>query len=286
MSVAHFTRVTEPAHGRRAPRSSSKQGLEPELEQGPAPRSATTTERAVADEVAALRHDIALRDEFISTAAHELRNPISPVYMQLEHLKTTIRASSEPIDHSWLMAQLEAMTARFDRFLETLNRLLDASRLGAGHLVLLPEHCDLVEVTRNALVSAQRELHASGCVVELESPATVTGFWDRLRLEQIVGNLVSNAARYGAGRPVSITIEAGRDEVCLRVRDQGIGIATEDLSRIFQRFERARNVGRSAGFGIGLWVVAELTRAMGGRIAVESELGRGAVFTLTLPRKR
>jgi len=244
------------------------------------------SEQTFAAQLAALRHEIALRDEFISTAAHELRNPLSPAYMQLEHLKDTLRMSAEPISRPWLIAQLDAMTLRFDRFLEALNRLLDASQLGAGHLVLLPDACDLVDVLRSVLATAQRELAAANCAVELDLPETAPGWWDRLRIEQIVSNLVSNSVRYGAGNPISIEIVSEPETARLRVRDQGIGIAPEDLSRIFQRFERARNVGRSTGFGIGLWVVAELCRAMGGTIEVESELGTGTTFTVVLPRKR
>jgi signal transduction histidine kinase len=249
------------------------------------PTAPSEIDPAIAAQLAKLHHEIALRDEFIATAAHELRNPLSPVYMHLEHLKDTVRSAEQPISQAWLVAQLDAMTVRFDRFLETLNRLLDASRLGAGHLVLMPERCDLVEVTRSVLTSADRELRAAHCDVELVGPETVTGWWDRLRLEQIVGNLLSNALRYGAGAPISIRIAGDGDTARLCVRDLGIGIAAEDLPRIFQRFERARNVGRSTGFGIGLWVVAELCRAMGGAVDVESELGRGTAVSVVLPRK-
>lgn len=239
----------------------------------------------LANQLAALRREIALRDEFIATTAHELRNPLSPVYMQLEYLKETIAGSTEPVGRAWLTTQLDAMTARLDRFLETLNRLLDASRLGAGHLVLLPEPCDLVEITRGVLAASRRQLEASACPPMLDAPSAVVGRWDRMRLEQIVGNLVSNAVRYGAGQPIELAIAERDGAVQLSVRDRGIGIAAEDQARIFQRFERARNVGRSPGFGIGLWVVAELCRAMSGRVEVDSELGRGATFTVTLPRE-
>jgi signal transduction histidine kinase len=269
-------------HGGGAPEPAAPEHQPPQAPAG----SSGGPEPTLEQQLAALRHEIALRDEFISTAAHELRNPLSPAYIQLEHLKETIRGSPEPIEPNWLIPQLEAMTARFDRFLETLNRLLDASRLGAGHLVLWPERCDLVELTRAVLGSAQRELHAAGCTVELHAPEPVIGFWDRLRVEQIVGNLISNAARYGAGQPISIRIVAEAEAALLSVRDHGIGIAAGDLPLIFQRFERARNVGRNAGFGIGLWIVAELCRAMGGSISVESEVGSGATFTVTLPRKQ
>jgi signal transduction histidine kinase len=247
-------------------------------------RPADARGRAGEDELAALRHEIALRDDFISIAAHELRNPISPAYMQLEHLKEVVARSDGPIDRAWLGQQLDTMTTRFDRFLEILNRMLDASRVGAGHLVLSPEPCDLAEITRAVLAAAQRELAASRCTVELHASAAMVGSWDRFRIEQIVGNLVSNAARYGAGRPVEVHLHQDLDTVQLIVRDHGIGIALEDQAQIFERFGRARNVGRHAGFGIGLWVVAELCRAMGGRILVDSELGKGSTFTVALPR--
>lgn len=243
------------------------------------------TEQPNPELVAILRREIALRDEFIATAAHELRNPISPVYIQLEYLKDAVRAMPEPIAKPWLVAQLDAMTIRLDRFLHTLNRLLDASRLGAGHLVLQPNRCDLVEITRAVLDASERELAAGGCQVELRAPASLIGWWDRMRLEQIVGNLLSNAIRYGAGQPITVEITATPDHARLIVRDRGVGIAAEDQQRIFQRFERAGTTSHSAGLGIGLWVVAELCRAMGGEVAVESQLGAGATFTVVLPRE-
>jgi signal transduction histidine kinase len=259
-------------------------------EEEPTERSLRDREPAdpsgVAARLAALEHELRLRDEFISTAAHELRNPLSPAYMQLEHMKEVVAGSAEPIAQPWLLHQLAAVTARFDRFLDTLNRILDASRLGEGHLVLLPEPCDLVDVATGVLAATEPELRASQTPVRLDAPAPVTGWWDRMRLEQIVGNLVSNAARYGAGRPICVEIMATPDTARLTVRDHGIGIAADDLSRIFQRFERARNVGRSAGFGIGLWIVMQLCHAMGGTIDVESELGHGTTFTVALPRTR
>jgi signal transduction histidine kinase len=238
----------------------------------------------LAARLAALEHELRLRDEFISTAAHELRNPLSPAYMQLEHMKEVIASSAEPISQSWLLGQLTAVTSRFDRFLDILNRILDASRLSEGHLVLICEPCDLVDVARSVLAAFEPELRAARAAIQLDAPAPVTGSWDRLRLEQIVSNLVSNAARYGAGRPISVAVLAVHDMAQLTVRDHGIGIAADDLPRIFQRFERARNVGRNAGFGIGLWIVAQLCRSMGGTIEVESELGRGTAFTVALPR--
>jgi signal transduction histidine kinase len=222
----------------------------------------------------------------IAAAAHELRNPLSPVYMQVEYLKEVLRSTTHEISRPWLLCQLDAMTSRFDHFLDTLNRLLDISRIAEGGVTIDPEECDLVEVVTAIAAANQRELQAAGCALEIQAPAKLVGWWDRLRLEQIIGNLLSNAIRYGAGCPITVCVESSGGTAQLVVRDHGIGIAREDQARIFRRFERARNVGSSPGFGVGLWVVAELCRAMGGGVTVDSELGKGAAFTVRLPRRR
>ena len=101
-------------------------------------------------------------------------------------------------------------------------------------------------------------------------PATVTGWWDRLRLDQICRNLVSNAIRFGAGRAIHVTVEADEQTAILTVRDHGIGISPDKRDVIFERFERGPEASRSGGFGIGLWVVRSVCAAMGGSITVDS----------------
>jgi signal transduction histidine kinase len=109
--------------------------------------------------------------------------------------------------------------------------------------------------------------------------------WDRLRLEQVLTNLVSNAVKYGRGAPVDIAISTSAAEVELSVRDRGIGISEEDQRRLFHRFERAVPTRSYAGFGLGLWICRELVRAHGGDIRLESTVGEGATFTVRLPRR-
>jgi signal transduction histidine kinase len=111
-----------------------------------------------------------------------------------------------------------------------------------------------------------------------------TGSWDVLRIEQICRNLVSNAIRFGAGRPIDVAVGADPECATLEVRDHGVGIAPTLHTRIFERFERGAEQ-RSGGFGIGLWVVKSVCVAMGGTVAVESDLGEGACFTVRLPRR-
>jgi signal transduction histidine kinase len=126
-------------------------------------------------------------------------------------------------------------------------------------------------------------IHASGSTVTLHAPDEIEGSWDRLRLDQIVANLLSNAIKYGRGRPIDIHVGREDGSARLRVIDQGIGIATSDHGRIFERFERAVSSKRYGGFGLGLWIVRQLVEALGGAIRVESEPGVGSSFIVDLP---
>ena len=123
----------------------------------------------------------------------------------------------------------------------------------------------------------------SGCDAAICADGNVIGNWDRLRVEQIVTNLVSNAVKYGRGRPVEITVSRAGERARLTVRDHGIGIAPEHQARIFGRFERAVSERHYGGLGLGLWLVRRIVDALGGTIALESELDAGSTFTVELP---
>jgi signal transduction histidine kinase len=123
----------------------------------------------------------------------------------------------------------------------------------------------------------------SGCEVRLAADVPVVGQWDRLRLEQVLVNLLSNAAKYGAGHPVTVTVEAVGACGRLSVADGGIGIAPEDHERIFERFERTASAQHFTGLGLGLWITRRIVEALGGTIRVKSAQGQGSTFTLELP---
>jgi signal transduction histidine kinase len=172
-----------------------------------------------------------------------------------------------------------------------VSSLLDVARIVAGRFQLEPEACDLVEIVQQAVNGLRPQAAAVGCALELCDPGQtqIMGRWDRMRLEQVVINLVSNAIKYGAGKPIQVSLECPSDPeagpVAIRVRDQGIGIAAEHLGRIFDRFERAASKNYS-GLGMGLYISRQIVEAHGGAMAVASEVGRGSTFTVTLPLRR
>jgi PAS domain S-box-containing protein len=246
---------------------------------------------AVLDSVRArlqeVQHALVARDEFIATVAHELRNPVAPLMFQIRlaiDKSEQMASSGESVPTDWVQSQLRRIEQRLHRLLEMLDRLLDVSRLSTGRIDLQPESVNLALAVSDVLNTFEAELGVARCRVGFSQRGDAVGWWDRMRVEQICQNLLSNAIRFGAGRPIAISVEADQDFAILRVRDEGVGIAPELHTRIFERFERGVEQ-RSGGFGIGLWVVKNICLAMGGTIGVDSQPGQGACFTVMLPRR-
>ena len=228
------------------------------------------------------REAVALREEFLSVASHELRTPLSTLRMQVEILRRV------QVDESTLRQQLPARLDSIARQAQRLTRLievlLDVSSIANGQLKLLPEPLDLVELARDALSRFSAAAESLRSPIHLECDAAVRGTWDKLRMDQVFENLISNALKYGHGKPIIIAVRRQRDCDLISVRDAGIGIAAVDIERIFGRFERAASVRHYGGLGLGLFVTRQIVEAHGGTIGVESMPGNGSQFAVRLPR--
>jgi signal transduction histidine kinase len=245
------------------------------------------TERKVIEGRARLyesaREDARKRDEFLSMASHELNTPISALSLQIEMLVRSMeRSPNAPLSTERTRASSIQRQAR--RIARLVRGLLDIAQITAGRLLLRPEQVDLAEVVRDVSERWEDPMSRAQCPFRVTAPASIPGRWDRLRLEQIVDNLLSNASKYGAGKPVEVEVRADDTTAYLFVRDEGIGIAPEDRQRIFERFERAVEPRHQGGFGLGLWIVRSIVNAQGGQIRVASEVGRGSTFEVALPR--
>jgi signal transduction histidine kinase len=224
------------------------------------------------------RHAIGLRDSLISLASHELRTPLTSLQLRIQLLARNARA--ETLSRDRFSRDAAGAEEQVKRMARLVDDLLDISRIMSGRLRLDVEDVDLGRFVREVVdryPEPQREL------VDVKAEGEpIVGRWDRMRIDQIVSNLLSNALKYGENNPIEISVGREADRARLVVRDHGVGIAAADLPRIFERFERAaaRHVG---GFGLGLWIVRQVVDALGGTIAVESRLGLGSVFIVELP---
>jgi PAS domain S-box-containing protein len=230
------------------------------------------------------REAIRLREEFLSIASHELKTPISALQLQVQSLLAGLARSGANFDPERLKRGLERVDRQVKRQTLLVNDLLDVSRLSAGRLELVREPLELGALVRDVADRFEQEYARTGTPLELTLAPEVRGQWDRLRLDQVLTNLLSNALKYGRGNPVRVTLEEKDGRARLRVRDGGIGIAKEHLPRLFHRFERAVSERNYGGFGLGLWIARQIVEAMGGHIEVESVLGEGSTFHVELPR--
>lgn len=226
-----------------------------------------------------LREAVRARDEFLAIAAHELRSPMHALMLQVASaIALARRGGGEELLH-----RLERMRVVLDRYVKRASLLLDISRINAANMDLRFEELDIAEVLRETVETYAVEAAFHLVEIKLTAPDTLRGRWDRLSIEQIVGNIISNAIKYGDGKPVVVSLACEAERVRLEVTDHGIGISAEDQARIFGRFEQVVTGQHRTGFGVGLWLARALIEAHRGSIAVHSVAGQGTTFTVWLP---
>jgi signal transduction histidine kinase len=217
-----------------------------------------------------------LKNDLIAVLAHDIKGPLTSIVGFAELLEEGYLEGAQATD----AAHTIRMNAQ--RLATLANDVLALSRIEHGELEISDERVNLAELVQQTV-----EAHRVERPVEIKSAvssAFVRGDEDRLR--QVFDNLLRNAIKYSAqDQPVEVSLDADGENFKIAVRDRGIGIPPEDLPRLFKRFSRASNARRAkiAGTGIGLFIVKMIVERHGGTIAVESKLGEGSTFTVTLP---
>jgi signal transduction histidine kinase len=218
----------------------------------------------------------------LSIASHELRTPLHALVINLSHVRTTSAPASPSVDET--RSRIERAVRQTDRLARIIDSLYDVSRVSAGQLHIQRELLDLTELCHDVAARFADQAAVSGGRIDVRASSPALGSWDRMRIEQVLTNLVSNALKYGAGQPVLLSVEPGPDSVRLRVQDHGIGIPEEDQSRVFERYQRSSSARHFGGLGLGLFIARQIVEAHGGTISLHSRRGEGTVFSVELPR--
>src|ERR1051325_2735561 len=230
--------------------------------------------------IAELETEIRARDDFLAIAAHELRNPMTPIAGRVGLLLKLARRAADRVPPE-IVSGLERLEHLVDAYVRRATTFLDISRISSHNLQLTLSPVNLSSVVRETVTSMCPAADSAGCRISLAVQEYVVGIFDRTAVEQIVENILSNAIRYGAGQPVHVTLAGEAELARLSIADHGIGISQADQARIFERFQRAAGNNTDGGFGVGLWITRQLVLAMGGEISVRSEIGSGSTFTVS-----
>jgi PAS domain S-box-containing protein len=231
---------------------------------------------------------VQLREEFLAVASHELKTPLTPLRVELQLLSQLFRSRLEhgsPLEGrlNTLLADSDQQIARLIRLVEDM---LDATRLETGRLTLKFESVDLNRLVARVVEQLGSAQPRTAARLDFRPAPLPQGHWDRIRIEQVVTNLLTNALKFGEEKPVEIRVAPEADQIVLTVRDHGIGIPPKDQTKIFNRLERAVPIREYGGLGMGLYIARQIVEAHGGHISVESTPGGGSTFKVELPPGR
>lgn len=234
--------------------------------------------------LASSQNAVAVRDEFLAVASHELRTPLQSLQWQMQALERYRKNGTlNAIPEKSLKTIFEVGQQQLRRINALIGELLDVSRLTSGRIILERERFDLSDLVNEVLARFLPDFLEHNTELDLALAPGITGDWDRKRIDQVVTNLVSNALKYGDGKPISVCVCERGEHAVIEVRDRGIGIAQQDLERIFLRWERAVSSRSYGGLGLGLFISRRLVDLHAGAILVASEPGSGSTFTVQLP---
>ncbi|MEA2699218.1 MAG: hypothetical protein QOI66_3489 [Myxococcales bacterium] len=234
---------------------------------------------------------VRLRDEFLSIASHELKTPLTALQIELHSWQERAGDQGDKRgQHNGHDERDERVIKRYERAVRNAERLaalveslLDVSRIATGRLVLKPEQMDLSETVSLVIDSLCGAAAKARCDILFSTTGTILGSWDRLRVDQVVMNVLSNALKYGAGAPIRVSLSVDEGDAVIEIADRGPGIPEGDLERIFARFERASPVRHYGGLGLGLYVARQIVEVQGGSITARNMADGGASFTIRLP---
>lgn len=231
-----------------------------------------------------VKESVKSRDEFLSVASHELKTPLTTLKLQAQlRFKQLQKNEYQFFTPEALNKMVLDDIKQIDRITRLIDDMLDISRISTGKLSLHPEVFDLSLLVSEIVLRYEKLLQDKGVEIHFSSIGPLIGKWDRMRIEQVVTNLLTNASRYGKNKPIYVDLKKRGALASISVTDEGMGIAKENFDIIFNRFERAISANEISGLGLGLYISRQIVEMHKGKISVESELNKGSTFTVELP---
>lgn len=232
---------------------------------------------------ASLENSLDVRDEFFTMASHELKTPVTALKLQLQYLQRQFKATG--VLPEAIQKSLDTSVRQTDKLSSLIEQVLDISRIRLEKLELYPTRFDLSKLLRSVIQRFGPAIQAAGCDLRLEIENEVVGKWDYVRMEQVISNLISNAIKYAPEDEVKVLLRSdpAKKSFFLSIVDRGPGISQSLQGKLFQRFEREASGRKVSGFGLGLFLAAQIVKVHGGEIRVDSKPGEGAAFSVEIP---
>lgn len=234
-----------------------------------------------------LQKEVKARDDFLSIASHELKTPLAAMLLQIQTALHNIRTVSlANFSVESLLKMLQSTEQQSKRLSKMINDLLNVSLITTGRLDLEKEEVDLSQLVKEVVEHFAEKAEKEGSPIAVSATEPVVGDWDKLRISQAITNLISNALKYGHGKPIAIAVTKHKSVARLTIADHGIGIPLDRQERIFERFERGVSNHDYKGLGVGLYISQQIVNTHQGKIKLNSTVNEGSTFVIELPLKK
>jgi len=224
---------------------------------------------------------IQTRDEFMSIASHELKTPLTSILLTLQFAHRRLLKQDA---HKNVLNAIETGILQTRRLSGLMNDLLNISVISTGRLKIQKEETELIGLLNDVILWFELQAKNSGVKIIFKiKRKKIWGFWDKVRLEEVFSNLISNAIKYGNNKPVTIEVSLKENMAVIKISDEGIGIEAEEIEKIFGLFRRTVAAREFKGMGVGLYISYQVVKAHKGTMSVESTPGKGSMFVVKLP---
>ncbi len=234
------------------------------------------------------KQEIKVRDEFLSIASHELKTPLTTMLLKIQLILHNIRnVSLAKFSVENLLTMLETAEQQTQRLSRMITDLLSISVITTGRLNIEFSKFNLGESVKQVISEFSERLQKDGYELNLRVPEQIIIMADKIRIEQVITNLISNAIKYGDKNPIEVKVEKSGSLARIIVKDHGVGIGSAEKEKIFELFERGvMKESDIKGLGVGLFISNQIVKSHKGTIKVDSKINHGSTFTVEIPLKQ